>query len=211
MESRLTRTKKHDKISINMKKSLFILFIAVFLGSCEGEFDDTIYTIKNDSSQIISFKFNDISENLDIGKSITYKINSEKGRFAPADITYSGHKRSIIYTMKNNGTEGIFYTFNDNKPFKLKIENKLSIPITITAGDFIDNDGQSIIKVIEKEIIDMTTLLIYTSTPNFSVTESDESERTLDPMEVGYIPYPYPYQIKFEWNLEEDTIKLTIK
>jgi len=206
-----------------MKKSLFILLIAVLLGSCEGEFEDVTYTIKNDSSQIISFKFNDISENLDIGKSITYKINSEKGRFAPQEINFLGHEKSVNLQTLNKGTAGIFYTFTDNVPLKLEVENTLPIPITVKADDFIaageDTNAEAYdeeeftLKIGEsKEETAKETALIYTSAPNFSVTESAKKERTLDPAEIGYIiPYPYPYPIKFDMVKSGDTIKLTIK
>jgi len=191
-----------------MKKPLFILFIAVLLWSCQGEFENVKYTITNDSSKQIKFTFNDTTKTLAKDTSITYTINSEQGRFAPKDIIFSGHKKSINLETLNNGTAGIFYTFTDNTPFTLNVENKLSIPVTITADDFIDNLGEPTVKVIEKGNV---TALIYTSTPNFSVTESPEEDRTLDPLVVGHIPYPYPYTIKFDWELEDDTINLTIK
>jgi len=94
-----------------MKKSLFISLIIAFLGSCQGEFEDITYTIKNDSSKIVSFSFNDISETLNIDDSITYTINSEKGIFVPKDISPS---KSISLKKLNKGISGIFYTFYDN-------------------------------------------------------------------------------------------------
>ncbi|WP_461247406.1 hypothetical protein [Treponema sp. R6D11] len=191
-----------------MKKALFILFIAVFLGSCQDEFDNVKYTITNDSSKNIRFTFNDVIKTLAKDTSITYTINSGQGRFAPEKISFSGHIKSINLETMNNGTSGIFYTFTDNIPLTLNVVNMLSIPITITADDFIDNQGQPSIKIIEDA---EETALIYTSTPNFSVTESAKEERTLDPAEVGFIPYPYPYQIKFDWELiDENTMNLTI-
>jgi len=199
-----------------MRKSLFILFIAVFFGSCQGEFENVKYTITNDSSKSVKFTFYNTTKTLAKDTSITYIINSEQGRFAPKDIIFSGHKKSVNLETLNNGTSGIFYTFTNNNPLTLNVVNMLSIPITIKADDFIAVSGaddaynakEFTLKIKEKV---EKTALIYTSTPNFSVTESDEEERTLDPLVVGFIPYPYPYQIKFDWSLEGDTIKLTIK
>jgi len=191
-----------------MKKTLFILFIAVLFGSCSGQFEDIIYTITNNSSKTVLFSFNDISVSLNKDESAAYAINSEKGRFAPKGITFTGHQRSISLTTKNNGTSGIFYTFSDNTPLTLNVENKLSIPVTIKAGDFIDNEGQFTIELKEKE---NKTALIYTSTPSFSVEESDESERTIDPDNPVFVPYPYPYPIKIEWELSNNSINLTIR
>jgi len=191
-----------------MKKLTFILFIAVFFGSCQGEFDNIKYTITNNSSKIISFLFNDTNETLINGESMTYIINSEQGRFSPKEISFSGHKKSINLTAINNGTAGIFYTFTDNVPLTLNVVNMLSIPVTVNAGDFIDNNGKTTIEIIEEGT---ETALIYTATPNFSVVESDKDKRTLDPAEVGFIPYPYPYPITAAWELINDTINLTIK
>jgi len=193
-----------------MKKPLFILFIAVFLGSCQGEFENVIYTITNDSSKDIKFTFNDTTETLAKDMSVTYNISSVQGRFAPQEISFSGHKKSVNLSTLNNGTEGIFYTFSDNIPLTLNVENKLSIPVTVTADDFIDNKGKLTIEIKERE---KETAFIYTTTPNFSVIESDEDKRKLDPEETGiYIPYPYPYPINFDWELIDDnTINLVIK
>jgi len=208
-----------------MKKSLFILLIAAFLGSCEGEFDDVTYTIKNDSSKNIKFTFNDTEKTLVQGTSIVYTVNYQQGRLAPK-IDYIGmgiHRRSINAETKNNGTAGIFFTFTDNKPFKLEVENTLLIPITVKAGDFIAagedtnaeayDENKFTLKIGEcKEETAKETALIYTSAPNFSVTESAKEERTLDPAEIGYfIPYPYPYPIKFDVKSSDTVIKLTIK
>jgi len=199
-----------------MKKFLFVLLIAVFLGSCRGEFENVNYTITNDSSKNITFTFNEIAETLGNGKSVTYIVNSEQGRFSPKEINFSGHLRSVNLTARNNGTAGIFYTFTDNAPLTLNVVNMLSIPVTIKADDFIaaapDTDNES---YDEKEFTlkikenGEETALIYTSAPNFSV--KDERTPDSEQAKTVFIPYPYPYTIKLDWELIDDTINLTIK
>jgi hypothetical protein len=197
-----------------MKKLLFLLFITVFWVSCQGEFDNVKYTITNDSSKDIKFTFNDITETLAKDTSIVYTVSSEKGRFAPENPIYSGHKKSVNLETLNNGAAGIFYTFTDNAPLTLNVVNTLSIPVTVKADDFIEyDDGETAIEIIEIKEKGKETALIYTPTPNFSVEESDEDKRTPDTSKSGYfIPYPYPYPIEFDWELTDDnTINLTIK
>jgi len=189
-----------------MKKLLFLLFIAVLLGSCQGEFDNVNYTITNESSKTVKFSFYDDSKSLNNSESITYNISSAQGRFAPQEIDFSGHKKSVNLNMVNNGTAGIFYTFTDNAPLTLNVENKLSIPVTVKADDFIDNKGKLTIEIKEGE---NETALIYTSTPNFSV--NDERTSDLEQAKTVHIPYPYPYPITADWELIENTINLTIK
>jgi hypothetical protein len=201
-----------------MKKTLFILFIAVLFWSCSGEFDDIKYTITNESSKTVEFKFNNKLESLASGGSLTHIINSEKGTFVPEiDIT-GRHPRSVNLEKTNKGTAGIFFRFSDNTPLPLNVENKLSIPVTVKAGNFIGasddtgvdayDDTEFTLKIKEKSI---ENAFIYTSTPSFSVEESDESERTLDTEETGFIPYPYPYPITVTWELSNGTIKVIIK
>ena len=200
-----------------MKKLLFLLLIAVFIVACRGEFDNVKYTITNDSSKNITFVFfNDITDTLGNGKSMTYIINSEQGRFAPQKINFPGHKKSVNLEILNNGTAGIFYTFTDNTPLALNVVNMLSIPVTIKADDFIavapDTGNESYdeeeftLKIKENS---EETALIYTSAPNFSV--KDERTPDSEQAKTVFIPYPYPYTIKLDWELIDDTINLTIK
>jgi len=138
-----------------MKKSLFILFIAVFLGSCQGEFEDITYIIINNSSKAVSFSFYDIPEtiNLDKGKFKTHTINSGKGMFEPEKISFTGHPRSINFNRLNKGTDGIYYSFSDNLPLKLNVQNNLSIKVNLVAYKMID---ESVISdYIENYIIDL--------------------------------------------------------
>jgi hypothetical protein len=204
-----------------MKKTLLILYVVlVFVfGSCSNEFDDITYTITNESSKTVGFSLNDIQISLAGNESVIYVINSEKGIFAPENIIIMEHPRSINLEKLNKGTSGIFFVFSDNIPFALNVENKLSIPVTVKAGNFIeatddtDVDAYDVtefaLKIKENSIENAS---IYTSTPSFYVKESDESERTLDPEETGFfIPYPYPHPITVAWELSNGTIKVVIK
>jgi len=182
-----------------MKKTLFISLIIAFLGSCQGEFEDITYTIKNDSSKSVSFSFNDISKNFNNGDSMTYTINSEKGIFAPKDISFTGHVRSVNLIKLNKGTSGIFYTFSDNNPLTLNVRNSLVAPITIKADDFIGSstdtgtafDSTKYTLTINNGAV--VKALIYTSTPNFTFPNSSA---------------PYP---EIDLKLENNIINVTIK
>jgi hypothetical protein len=196
-----------------MKKLLFILSIAVLLGSCLGEFNNVDYTITNDSSKNITFTFNDITKTLAKDMSIVYTVSSEEGRFAPEKIEYLGHKKSVNLETLNKGTAGIFYTFTDNTPLTLNVENKSLVPVTVKADDLIDAGADTCVGAYNKEGFTLKVYedneekaLIYTSAPNFSVKDAREPEQVI----AGTIFYPYP--IEFDWELIDDnTINLTIK
>jgi hypothetical protein len=196
-----------------MKKLLFILFIAVLLGACRGEFDIVNYTIVNDSSKNITFTFNDITKTLAKDTSVTYTINSEQGRFVPEKINYLGHKKSVNLETLNKGTAGIFYTFTDNKPLTLNVENKSLVPVTVKADDLIYADANTGVGAYDKKEFTLKVkedseekALIYTSTPKFSVKDA----RTLEQVTSGILLYPYPIEVDWEL-IDDDTINLTIK
>jgi len=194
-----------------MKKSLFILLIAVFLASCQGEFEDVNYTITNNSTKIVSFLFNDISETLNIDDSITYTINSEKGRIVPKNPTFTGHIRSVKLIPLNKGTSGIFYTFSDNNPLVLNVHNTLPIDLDLMAYDNLDfdinnfklsfdinnfnyisdKDGNPTLKIKGNS---SESAKIYTSTPFFIIKNGTQL-----------------YIADISWNLTNDTINVTIK
>jgi len=188
-----------------MKKPLFILLIAAFLGSCAGEFDDVTYTITNDSSKTVSFLFNNISRTLNnksINKSITCTINSEKGKFVPKNIKFSGHIRSIDLKTLNKGISGIFYTFSDNNPLTLNVRNTSTAPVTIKADDFIGASGDTggAFNAAQYTLTippnnGAVKAYIYTSTPNFTII-TEESDTFQIPV--------------IEWELKDDTIYAVI-
>jgi len=183
-----------------MKKSLFILLIVVFLGSCQVEFDDVTYTITNISSKSVSFSFCDTQETitLDKEKSISYTINSGKGMFAPEKITFEGHPRSIdLYTL-DKGTQGKQYIFIDNTPLKLNVQNNLSIPVNLVAYkvlfdklvivdyienyiDDLDEDGNPIIETYIETCIE-------TDEDGNPIYETDEDGNSITDEEDNPIP-----------------------
>jgi len=186
-----------------MKKSFFVLLIAVFLGSCQGEFDDVIYTITNDSSKAVSFLFNDIWETLNDGGSITYAINSQKGIFAPKDFTKGHHPRSLKLTRLNKGAAGIFYTFSDNAPLSLNVKNNLETPVTVKADNYISGSEDTGVGAFNDELFTLTIkenncekASIYTSSPYFTIE-----------IEASYEPFQSPV---IEWELKDAVIYVII-
>jgi hypothetical protein len=131
----------------------------------ENSFSDINYIIKNGASKTVSFSFNDTTVSLDSDQSETFVINSGKGRFAPKNLNYSGHSKSITTDTKNMGLK-IEYTFIDNPCYPLNVINMLPVSVTIQAGDYIDNSGVTL-TILEN---DTETSTIYTSNPTFTVT-----------------------------------------
>jgi hypothetical protein len=211
-----------------MKKLLFILFIAVFLSSCEGEFDNITYTITNDSSKFVSFSFYDTETiDLDEGESATYTINSGKGMFKPENITFSGHPRSINLNTLNNGTDGINYSFSDNKPLILNVQNNLSIPVNLVAykilfdesiiSDYIENyinildeDSNPITETDEEDTHPVTKTILLTLLPIGKNEYKQANIYTSTPNFVIAEIEANPSVI-IDWILKDDTISVIIR
>jgi hypothetical protein len=177
-----------NKRSNVIKKILFSLCIVFLFGACSNEFDDVTYTINNNSSITVSFSFNDNIYSLNQDESISFTLNSSEGMFSPKEISFTGHKKSILLNRENLGTSGIFYSFTDVPRFNLEVINTLSAPVTLgETGSYIDNNGYYTLSILENG---NETAFIYTSNPNFTISES--------------------YPVTFDWKFTDDTIYLVI-
>jgi hypothetical protein len=152
-----------------MKKLLIILSVMLLLIACGNEFDDITYTVTNKSLKSVSFSFSDTTNSLNQNESVSFTINSGIGIFSPENLLFIGHKKSIELNRENLGTLGISYTFIDVTRFELEVVNTLSVPITIKADDYIDNNGEFTLAINKN---DNETTYIYTSKPNFIILES---------------------------------------
>jgi len=182
-----------------MKKLFFSLItasIVLVITFCSNEFDNIDYKINNNSSKDVSFLFNNISFTLNNGESISFTINSSEGIFAPKDAVpkdavseNTAHPKSIKMDTLSLGTKGYIYSFIDNPKFPLDVINTLSVPLTIQADDYIDNNGQSTLTIKEN---DNETSFIYTSNPNFSLVSGS-------------------YPVTFDFNFTNNTVYLIIR
>jgi hypothetical protein len=157
--------------------------------SCSRDYDYINYTIKNNSSKSVSFTFNNTSNTLNSNESVAYIINSGEGVFYPKNITFSGHIKSIILDRLNLGAGAYKYTFNNNIRYKLEIVNSLSIAVSITSDDNIDNNGAISISIPANTKVDT---YIYTSKPNFKLTSD-------------------PFPVVFSYTFNNDILYLIIK
>ena len=175
-----------------MKKILFVFFVVLILSSCQTDFDDISYTVFNSSSKEIKFNFYNDAFTLSQGESENFIINSGKGSFKPLNPDFSGHKESIKMDTVNKGRAGIEYTFYDVEPFALHVLNTLPVEVTITAGNFIDNNGETEITIAAGE---EAAAKIYTKKPSFLI-KPDET-----------VIYP----VSANWQFNDETVKVVIR
>jgi len=176
-----------------MKKILFVFLVVLILTSCQTDFDDVNYKIFNRSSKTITCDFNNETLTLLPDKeSDNIIINSGKGSFKPLNLVFSGHKESIKMNTVNKGRAGIEYSFYDVEPFTLHVLNNLPMEVTITAGNFIDNNGETEITIAAGEKV---TAKIYTKKPSFSI-KSDE---------------PVIFPVNTNWQFSDETISVVIQ
>jgi len=196
---------------IRMKKLILVVSIVLTITACSNEFDDTNYTINNNSSKTVSFLFNSIHNNLNSSKSMSFTINSNKGIFYPKNVAPdNAHLKSIKMDTLNLGTKGYIFTFNDNPKFKLDVINTLPIEVTIKSDDYIDNvddNGEYTLTIPENSKIES---FIYTSKPNFTLVSEPETEIETKPEnETESITLTYP--VTFDWAFNDNIIYVIIR
>ena len=144
-----------------------ITISAFLLVSCTDDFDDWHYTIENKTAKDITFTFNDETVTLPSAQSKAVTLNSGEGRKIPRSLKFSGHPESVRME-----TRGLVYVFMPIEPVKLIVENKVNLPITIKAGNFLAspsvNDEVSELKIDAEGKLE-TGIYIYTLQPRFSV------------------------------------------
>ena len=166
-----------------------VIFVAALLVSCQHDFDDLHYTIVNESSEVVSFYFNNDPTRIYLydDTDISFTINSGRGIQRPKDIDFPGHPRSIRMDTIGGSTRGFTYTFEPAPVITLSVQNTLSQGITIRAGYFINNnypDAGFYQLLVPANGNAQTT--IHTRTPQFTTNS------------------PFPGTI-VNWNINEST------
>jgi len=100
---------------MKINKNIFaILIIALLISvSCNKEYDDVNYLIKNESTVMVTYDFfNNINELLDVdSEPKNYIINSSEGILKPVNIVSDP---VVILTVISNGRSGYEYIFQDD-------------------------------------------------------------------------------------------------
>jgi len=146
-----------------MRKIVILtLSVALLLFSC-GEKHYSV-SITNDSTKAVSYTYNGVSDTLAVSQTKTYEVDA----YTQPPINVAEHPSGIAsLVVKANGRNGD-YTFSDATPLDLKVINKLPVPITIKADNYIDNGGLTELTIAadDKE----ETAKIYTKSPKFTST-----------------------------------------
>ena len=169
-------------------RKLFMFFVLAFIiFSCDLQ-DYWIYTVKNESARIISYKFNSGNvDTLEQSEVKTYQIKRGERHTGIGDVD-AGNPYGLGYSVKiiHSGTN---YTFIDNLPYDLHVANILPISVNIKADDNIDNNGSTELEIAANT--ENTTAKIYTNRPVFITTTN--------------------YPVIFDWQFVNDTVYLVIR
>jgi hypothetical protein len=143
-----------------MKKLLFVFSIVFILSACDeyGVHDNIIY---NDSSYDITFS---------LKKTDTYTVQSGKS------IAVKSQIGAVVETYESSTPKRVDYVQTDTRKGKfvdlpsisVVINNTMSIPVTLSAGGYLDVDPMLNITANS----DDSTNAIYTRTPVFTVSTS---------------------------------------
>jgi len=142
---------------------VFSLIFIMFIG-CNLE-DHWNYTVKNESSKTVSFRFNNGAvDTLAQSESKNYEIARGEKHTTLSNIE-AGSPYGFGFSVKliHSSTD---YTFVDNSPYNLHIANKLPVSVIIKADNYIDYNGSFEIEAAANT--EITTAKIYTKKPSFS-------------------------------------------
>ena len=156
------------------------------------------YTVKNESSKTVSYKFNNGTIDTLMPSQIkNYQINRGERHSAISNVN-AGNPYGFGYSviLLHNGTD---YTFIDNSPFNLRVINTLPIDITIKADNFIDNNGSVELKI--EANTENSAATIYTKKPNFTYISNH----------IIIIDWEFIKDAVVEGEVIEDTIFVTIR
>ena len=170
-----------------MKKMAVVAAILVwglFFSGC-GEKEFYPVSITNNTDKTVFYSYNGIPDNkLEPEKTNYYEVKAYTQ--PPANIRDQYGIASI--TMINRQGDKII--FEEAESFKLHVENRLPVGITIKADNYIDN-GESDPELTISAEGENTGGKIYTSKPNFT----EKNDRT----------------VTFEWNIVDDTMYVIVR
>jgi hypothetical protein len=163
-----------------MKRLIFAVFVVFAFVSCETRYYTV--TIKNDSSKSVTYTYDDITDTLAVSGSKEYQVKAYTQ--PPKNISVPG-AMSIQVESLPSGEE---LKFTDVASIDIHVLNTLDTEITLTADNYIDNNGTTSLIVPAKS--EINTAKIYTKTPRFKVLSE--------------------YAISIEWKIENYIMYVTI-
>jgi hypothetical protein len=172
-----------------MKKLAGIIFAVSMLAfaGCETRYYSV--TITNNSSKQVAYFYNGGTDILDPCPGVVSKNYQVKAYTQmPADISVVSSDILSVAIVQNRDD----YIFEDIAPIDLNVVNTMPFPITIEAGNYInDGEGKTKLSVPAKS---EKTGAIYTPRPKFTVSAE----------------YPVNF-VKIEWEMKGNTISVTIE
>jgi len=165
-----------------MRNILLVLSIVLLLSGCGQKYYSV--SITNDSSKIVSYTYSGYSETLDVSSSKIYEV--EAYTQAPRNIVDQNGIASI--KLNTNGMTGN-YNFINAESYYLIVTNEFPFEVTISSGNFIDNDGSMYLSI------------------NTGITNTDAKIYTKNPQFVSTLSYP----VVFDRSISGDTMNVVIK
>jgi len=147
-------------------KNLLTIASILLLVSC-GDTKHYSVSITNDSSKVVLYDYNGISDTLAVSETKTYEV--EAYTQPPKNITDQDGIASVKIKRKGDVFTCTDFNFDeDNLPLILNVRNNLPVDVTIEADNFIDNNGSKELPIaLDTE---STGALIYTNNPIFTAT-----------------------------------------
>jgi hypothetical protein len=164
--------------------SLFFVFL-----SCDTNYYSVI--VRNNSSEIVQYTFNDSPNTLNLGESKEYQIEAYTP--GPRDISVKG--TDVMKVKMETRASGEEYIFIKAKPLILNVENKLNYDIILMADNYIEANppsGKTSLQVSAQSNSTGITNYIYTDIPRFTIAPPGDS-----PI--------------IEWTITGNTMNVTIK
>ena len=162
-----------------MKKTLLTLAVVFILVSCGYNNSPYPVLIQNDSTKVVSYRYQNYIETLAQAEKRIYVV--EKETDGPVfSLVPAEQPRSVIAVRKTEG-----WYFMDNKDsMPLTVTNELPFAVTLTAADFYDyknndyienrqDDPYSTKLKIDGEDTISQDIFIYTRRPRFSASEGN--------------------------------------
>jgi len=168
-----------------MKKYMLILITCMFLSSCDDA-GYNHYSVSNDATKAVSYKFDGDTYTLSPSESKSYEVSASKMGFMGVEnvIAVTGNKHSVKTTRSGND-----YSFIDNTPYNLHVINTLPITIAIQANDYISASGATTLSINSNT--ENNSAQIYTRSPKFTANTN--------------------YPVLFDWNFSVDTVYVIIR
>ena len=171
---------------------MIALFAVIFCVSCEVN-EYWYFSFINDSSKTISFTFSGSDYLIEPAEKKEIEVKSSgKSKNGIENIDAgSPYGYEISVKLESGSTHtGMKYRFYDVLPHNLNVLNTLPVPVTIKAGNYIDNSG--LFELTIDAHADDNDAIIYTNKPSFTTVLFD-------------------YPVLITWSFKDNTVFVIIK